>query len=135
MEIIQWYHVWLFTRIDSIHKFIECIAVISTFGMVIWTFIFSIFTFGTDNAPVYKIWQWWFCLFVMLFFWVSSVLMPTQKEFAAIYLIPKMANSEFTQTLAKETSGLTMDAIGLMRAKVTEWSNDIKEKENKKKEK
>jgi hypothetical protein len=58
------------------------------------------------------------------------MLMPTQKEFAAIYLIPKLANSETAQTFAKEASTLPVDAVRLMKSKMEQWAEDtMKEKE------
>ena len=63
----------------------------------------------------------WLCL---VFFMFLNMIIPTQKEFYAIYLIPKLANSETAQTFAKEASTIPVDVVRLMKGKMEQWTAD-----------
>ena len=56
-----------------------------------------------------------------LFFLTGALAIPTQKEAAAIYLLPKLAKSEF----ASEASKIPTDAAKLLRLKLEQYIAEI----------
>ena len=55
----------------------------------------------------------------------QATLVPSTKEFAAIYLIPKIANNEQVQKVPD-------NLLKLLNAKLEDWINDVGKKEQKK---
>jgi len=73
-----------------------------------------------EHKPIF--WKWiGFTIGLFIFGIVGSVAIPTQKEAAAIYLLPKLAKSDF----AKEAQQIPTDAAKLMRLKLESWIVDM----------
>lgn len=119
---MEWWHVYLFTRIDSIKTFFE---IVSTFGCI----AVAIAYFAVFVENLIKQWQahlvclvWFICL-------ILNMAIPTSKEIAAIYLVPKLAKSD----LAKEAQQIPTDAAKLIRLKLESWIADMDNKKEKEK--
>jgi len=79
--------------------------------------------FGDDHGPAIKR-AFKITVAVWLFATFAALAIPTQKEAAAIYLLPKLAKSDFT----KEASKIPTDAAKLMRLKLESWIADMEPK-------
>lgn len=103
--------IYLWTRLDVVNGF--CIA-----GFVISLIIFGISLPLFDESG--DIDFWWkkigkkmiftFCLFSMLF-----IVIPTKKDAAMIYVIPKIAQSETFNALSNETPEITRLALEALK--------------------
>lgn len=80
-----------------------------------------------DDSSYFKEWDSWLSTWrslckkvlpVYIIVVVLAVAVPTQKEVAAIYLIPKVANNEDMQKIPA-------DAAKIMRLKLDEWVKDL----------
>lgn len=127
---MEWWHIYLFTRLDVILSVTNGLILITVIGTIITNFIY-IFPvcegdIPKDHVRPYKKANIFaaMCIGLLLFI---KVVIPTQKEAAAIYLLPKLAKSEF----ASEASKIPADAMKLIRLKMESWIDDL-EGENKK---
>ena len=116
---MTWFDVYLFTRLDAIHGFFQgLMVVIGIFsGAAMLTLLLIGFIEECDElkhigirVAKYTIPAFFFCVFMY-------GLIPTTKEFAAIYLIPKIANNEQVQQIPE-------NALKLLNAKFEEWLKD-----------
>lgn len=118
---MEWWHVYLFTRLDSLN-FLLCICF--AIGLVV-TIILGIAWFAEndvdDDAAVKYKGLFMRGVAAILTVAAVSVLIPTQKEAAAIYLLPKLAHSDF----AKEAQQIPTDAAKVMRLKLESWIADM----------
>lgn len=62
-----------------------------------------------------------FILTPIVIFWALFAAVPNQKEAAAIYLLPKLAHSDF----AKKAQQIPTDAAKVMRLKLESWIADM----------
>ena len=119
--IMEWWHVYLFTRLDALKDIAESTAILSAIGLVIVGIVYGISYY--EYSPVSKharptlkkctkLICCFFCVGISLW-----VVVPSQKEAAAIYLLPKLAKSE----LASEASQIPADAAKLLRLKLESW--------------
>lgn len=130
MEITVSSMYW-FTRLDSIATLLNWICA-PTFILSVVTGVVS-FVFwmvAADSKPgstdedkckmiCKKTMKICFCFVVLLFVFLSvKTLVPTQKEAAAIYLIPTIVNNEDVGTIAKQSSEI-------LQLKLNEWIKDI----------
>jgi hypothetical protein len=124
---MEWWHVYLFTRLDGLRNAADPIAFISLFFLIMSGLAIAIFHEDIDTElPCLK--KAVIGLAVVCSF--SSFIMlavPTQKEAAAIYLLPKLANSDF----AKEAGQIPTDAAKLMRMKLEAWIAEMDPKKEK----
>jgi hypothetical protein len=103
--------IYLWTRLNIVYGF--CVA-----GIVISVAVFCISLFA--SAELDNLDWWWkkiaknmiaaFCLFSILL-----ILIPTQKDAAMIYVIPKISQSETFNTLSKETPEITKLALEALK--------------------
>jgi hypothetical protein len=144
--MIEWYHIWLFTRIDSFKDYIggvQVLFVIATIALGIGWFISNMTVLDykdkiADGRTAYQpnleafLDSWAYKLFVkgkFRFFIILTAFMlplinrmiPTQKEFAAIYLIPKVVNNESVQKIATNVGGATVNLSQVFLTKTEEW--------------
>jgi hypothetical protein len=118
---MEWWHVYLFTRLDGLNTLIGLLVAISVLSWIIIGIVWFINT-GIDNdvaARAKKLFINSAAVPVVLA--VLMVFVPSQKEAAAIYLLPKLAHSDF----AKEAQQLPTDAAKLMRLKLESWIADM----------
>jgi heme/copper-type cytochrome/quinol oxidase subunit 2 len=119
---MEWYHVYLFTRLDGFSTFFTVVMVVMTIviAMVAVFYIPLMSNFGDYHCPTIKK-TTKTALIVWLIAIFMSLAIPTQKEMAAIYLLPRLAKSDFT----KEASQIPTDAAKLMRLKLESWIADM----------
>lgn len=131
---MEWYHVYLFTRIDSIVKLIVTIEVISAVVVVLSNIGFYVSTGQQldcdENGPYWREWERWKELWrkirkpatwVLTITTLFLIAMPSQKEVAAIYLLPKISKSEF----AAEASKIPTNVMELLNAKLQEYIDGV----------
>jgi len=117
---MEWYHVYLFTRLDGLNTFFGITAIFLGICVVIITAILPlIIAEGDFTLSVKK--AYFASLGAALFFLTGALAIPTQKEAAAIYLLPKLAKSEF----ASEASKIPTDAAKLLRLKLEQYIAEI----------
>ena len=122
MSSLQWWHVYLFTRIDSIIVFMVLFSIAITLAACIHACLSMFYDMaGTsieDKAVRLKLRkQTPYTAATVILLWFSIALIPNQKEAAAIYLLPKIANS----SAAKEAEKLPETLVKLIDAKMEEW--------------
>lgn len=122
MELIQWYHVWAFVKINDFGRFIGGLAFAMWLVSVVTAFIYVMA--HCEDMAKYPKWKVLSMVAVALFLSFLNSILPTQKEVAAIYLIPKIVNSETAQQFAKDASGLPSDFVKLVKTKMDEWVTD-----------
>ena len=106
-EIMTWFDVYLFTRLDNINFFFVMICMLSIV-------IGCITVLG--EKMVKRGWIWFAA--IALISGVLSCLIPTTKEAAAIYLIPKLANNE-------QVHAIPENALKLLNLKFQAWIEEM----------
>lgn len=114
--------VYLWTRLDVVNGF--CIA-----GIIMSAIIFGCSLFGAELDTLDL---WWKniakkTIFAFVLFSVLLIAIPTQKDAAMIYVIPKISQSETFNTLSKETPEITKLALEALK----ETLQDMTKKEEK----
>lgn len=115
---ISYLGMYLFTRVDC---FINLFVVISILCYVFFGVSVIVYAFSFDNERGNEH-QWLrdkiklyiknkFFIFIFILSVLVKMLVPTQKEIAAIYVVPKIANSAFVNELPKELNNLVMEWI------------------------
>lgn len=122
MIISEW-EIYLFTRLDGIRDLFLFLGSL-VFGVL---FLVAIFYAVWINEDCYKDkskhWKRYIGIIAGLAFTLSAcvilhVAVPSTKEAAAIYLIPKIANNEQLQKVPD-------NALKLLNAKLEAWIKDI----------
>jgi len=123
MEITM-FDVWLFTRLDIIRE----LSILLFCVMLIVGGILSGVRFIDEDEMVTKWWnkhKWFIRGYIAIFLIASAsmILMPSSKQAAAIYLIPKIVNNEDVQNLPGKLGQIA-------HGKLDEWIEDLtKDKE------
>lgn len=113
--------VYLWTRLDIVNGF--CIS-----GIAISAIIFGISMFAAAEVDELDIWWTMFAkkiIFAVVLFSVLLIAIPTKKDAAMIYVIPKISQSETFSALSKETPEITKLALEALK----ETLQDITKKE------
>jgi len=122
---MEWWHIYLFTRLDSLNGMFFTVSVI--LGIVLLAVVMCLppilEDLGDEKQNAFKKWLK-IAVAVFVFSIVGLVAVPTQKEAAAIYLLPKLAKSDF----AKEAQQIPTEAAKLMRLKLESWVADMEPK-------
>jgi hypothetical protein len=113
--MISSFGIYLITRLDAIS-----VAFIIVFCLPLVVSIFLVISLIADDQQNVTPWLMR-SLLTFIVALVLFVLTPTTKEFAAIYLLPKIANSEKIQ-------GIGSDAVNVLHEKLKEWVDDIGKK-------
>ena len=117
--------IYLFTRIDSFNVLITLLYLLGICLCI--SFVCTAFLYGCEwkerdqlirkrfkkHVPTYL-------LYTILGGLIVAAI-PSQKDVAAMYLIPKIVNSDAT----KELSKLPVDVSKLLRLKVESWIDDL----------
>src|ERR1035437_1056579 len=133
---MNWFQIYMFTRLESITTMVNPIAIIATIVAVCSYIGWKISKTNYDvmvqqNKEYYADgWKFWIDMW-RLFFRISlpasivSIILflavPTQKEMAAIYLVPRVTQSD----AAKELEKLPVDVSKLLRLKVEQYINEV----------
>ena len=114
------FEMYLFTRLDSLVELCAIFAIIAGTGGAAAIFIFGINGHIEDDDDskklVSKIVKRVLPFFI--FFLLGAILIPTTKEYAAIYLIPKVVNNEEVQKIPDA-------ALKLFNLKLQQWIGDM----------
>jgi len=102
-----------FTRLDSLHYLFFIAATIS-----ISIFLVSLFICTIDDIVVEYRQSFLVAAAFILFLISGAVLIPTQKEAAAILLVPKIVNNEKILNIAD-------GSLPLVELKLREWASDV----------
>lgn len=135
--ITSWQIYWI-TRLDGLvtisvaASMLLSIAVVSLLTATIVTYVSSnddnwSESYRTRNRKYFILWRK-ICLISVPFLIISVLsanMIPTTKEFAAIYMIPKIANNEQVQKVPD-------NALKLLNSKLEQWISETY-KEHKKK--
>lgn len=119
---MEWWHVYLFTRLDGMNGL--CGVLASVIGITAIA-VLCVAPVAMDlvkdrHMAIIKLWgKVVAAIFTMSL--VGYLAIPTQKEAAAIYLLPKLAKSDF----AKQAGQIPTDAAKLMRLKLESWIADM----------
>jgi hypothetical protein len=120
MNISPWLIYWI-SRLDTIH---ELCVMVSILGIIVGGAAFLFGIVEEEETP--KKWGK-NTLIACIFTSLIALFVPTQKQLAAIYLIPKMANSNSAKNIAEATDNATL----LLKNKLTEWIADQMKEEKK----
>lgn len=124
---MEWWHIYLFTRLDGLNMMMMILIGASLVGLI-WCGIISFTYCGSHTslsedekiqlqlrAKLPRLVIGWFLLLLV------AIAIPSQKEAAAIYLLPKLAHSDF----AKEAQQIPTNAAKIMRLKLESWITDM----------
>ena len=121
---MEWWHIYLFTRLDTVKNITEVVCVLSSL-VVLGIFVaFISFVCAEDTDTAFPIWvkkSWTKILAAYFFVVFLFAAVPTQKEAAAIYLLPKLVNSGF----AKEMQQLPEEFASALRVKLEAWVDEM----------
>ncbi len=111
MEIISAWELYLWTRLDAVRGMLWGISLFLGVGLYGYTLGLG-YCCGWYNDHT-KRFLVWLVVIVMFFSFsmIARALVPTQKDMAMIYVIPKIANSETIQNEASEIYTMAKDAI------------------------
>ncbi len=138
MDNLTWWHVYLFTRLDVLNS-------ISILGLVLTNISLAaavvIAAYNNDMRDIYRVDSYsykshtnilkWCVSYLKIggiaavLFLITFTLVPTQKEAAAIYLLPKLVNS----SAMKEAEKLPETLVKLLDAKMKAWISDSVEEQ------
>jgi hypothetical protein len=122
---MEWWHIYLFTRLDSLNGVFFVVSTALGIILAAVTVFLPIILkdLSDEGENTFKKWlKIAVAAFVVSLLGVIAV--PTQKEAAAIYLLPKLAKSDF----AKEAQQIPTEAAKLMRLKLESWVADTEPK-------
>lgn len=109
-QLIYW-----ITRLDSIRALSKAFLVISLFAFLVCVIIYFA-TLG-DKKPFPIQYAMKIASIFLLISALMLVFVPSSKEAAAIYLLPKVVNNEEVQKIPN-------NAVKLLNAKMEEWMDD-----------
>jgi hypothetical protein len=131
---MNWFTIYIFTRLDSINDGIGALFLVpAVLGGIVLGFCGTNYLLDLDfvddterwekKFPVIKKWYKRLIIYLIVvgFIWIIT---PNTKEFAAIYLIPKIVNNEQVQQVPDK-------ALNILSMKLDEWINDLNPKESK----
>lgn len=110
--------VYLLTRLDSLNNYLEALSIISLAGIIIIG-LAALILFRAEKINIYtKIKKYLFGFIIALFISSSiQLIVPTTKEAAVIYLLPKIINNEEVQKIPD-------NIFKLLNTKMEEWTNE-----------
>ena len=117
---MTWFDVYLFTKLDTLIKTFGFFSFI--FGMYVFFIIGSLIAKkccpneDIPNLPFKKTVIVIFCTLFLLF-----TLTPSTKQFAVIYLLPKIANNKEVQKLPDNT-------VKLLNEQMEQWIEKLRKK-------
>lgn len=120
---MEWWQVYLFTRLDSIWNASIFFAIASGVCTIAFTIGVTICSKQYDDLDARgysdngkREWLSWLTTWknfrkislpIFIIAAIGGLSIPTEKEFAAIYLLPKVSNSKFAAEMAKLPENIT----------------------------
>ncbi len=126
MEITT-FGMYLFTRLDSINDVLGLTFGISVVFLGVCTFFYFLLSLDSRDHDIRDglagIIKSKLFIFILIFSGISGCLLPTSKQAAVIYLVPKLANNE-------QIKQLPDNAVNLLNKQLEAWiaDFDIKDK-------
>jgi len=120
--ITSWQIYWI-TRLDSLNVALAIIWIalaIASVAMIIGAFVYSL----DDELEQYPVGVMKKITITTVAVLLLSIFIPSTKEVAAIYLIPKIANNEQVQKLPE-------NFVKLLNVKMEQWMNNQIDKKKK----
>lgn len=126
--INSWQIYWI-TRLDSLCTSITIMFVVPFIIWVIANIIYCVANITDDiqkdNKPIYRKWLFKITPIYLVILLGLSCFIPSTKEVAAIYLIPKIVNNEQIQKLPNNTALF-------LNKKLEQWIDKMTNEEKKK---
>ena len=121
---MEWYHIYLWTRLDAIQMVFGITAIIIGVAVTIVAIIFGIQKMDGDEDAA-KVAKRGLGKLVLWFIIVTfpALLIPTSKDFAMMYVIPRIAKSE---PIKKDLPELYDMAIGELKNMIKNKSKELK---------
>jgi len=120
---MEWWHIYLFTRLDSVNSVVsdglKILGPVLAVALLVLLLCYSEIKSLNALPRFMKILK--IAIAAFCFLLLGSIAVPTQKEAAAIYLLPKLAKSDF----AKEAQQIPTEVAKLMRLKLESWVADM----------
>ena len=112
MEIISAWELYLWTRLDGLNIIFKLLAIMSVIGVIIYLWA-SLPIYECDGGEATKKWlrHWWKIVVPAVLFVMIFVLLPTKKDMAMIYVIPKIMNNEHIRQEAGEIYTIAKEAM------------------------
>jgi len=110
MEIISWWHIYLFGLIEPVLVLAgvgSLIFGVGGFGLMTGTVISASEIDVETTALLKKITTWVSSIFLVLI--TLYVLVPTQKTVCAMFIVPKVVNNQQVQSAAGDVAVATKD--------------------------
>lgn len=99
MEVISPLFLYLWTRLDTLHHFFGGCVAILVISAVIFAFVSFVVYEGKKPITITYLKR---CVAGLIIIGILGVIIPTSKDAAIIYVIPKIANNENLQKEAGE---------------------------------
>lgn len=122
--IMEWWHIYLFTRLDVVGGILlGAVLAASMLVLIVVILTVDFYVDGDKDEPFLKVIKksWTKILAAYLFVVFLFAAIPTQKEAAAIYMLPKLINSGF----AKEMQQLPEEFASALRVKLEAWVDEM----------
>lgn len=118
---MEWWQVYLFTRLDNIGTLFEISSIIGVLILAAYLLYEGQRTSEAEDKEIRKKPQKKIPLvcFIYMIFPILACLTPTEKEAAAIYLIPKITKGDAMQEVSKLPKNMAM----LINKKCEEYIN------------
>ena len=116
------FDIYLITRLDEVRGFLFFLIIVSLLSGAVLSLAAA---HDDDWWPKLKKWIKLSAMATLVSM-LLLVFIPTTKEYAAIYLIPKIVNNEQVQKVPE-------NALNLLNTKLQEWVNDTVDRKDKKK--
>ncbi len=110
---MEWYHIYLFTRIDYVVGCIDIFMTLAVLGLIILACFYPLYYDEEEHRTLaYKIAKYLVIVFIITIGFRTVI--PTQTEVAAIYLVPKIINNESVQKIPENMAKL-------LEVKLNQW--------------
>lgn len=126
---------YLFTRLDSFCSLLSGLAAVSIICLFVLSMLYLIFKkldgryYDAEEERYVKVYEKHIKKLLRLVFILATLkmLIPSSKEAALIYVIPKLSNSEITDKLKKDVPDIYNLAMEAIKEKIIDSSKTEKE--------
>ena len=111
---MNWFTIYLWTRLDSLNSLFTAVAILITilFSIAIIVLIIQNVEGSSDDdekAVTERVIKK--TMFPLILFWFLAIMTPSSKDFALMYALPKIANSDAIQKDLPEIYGLAQERL------------------------
>lgn len=108
---MDYFLIYLWTRLDALIEFFGTIGIITSFLFIIGTAAIFIENF---NKKFLLLW------FVPIIIFLLTILIPNQKDFALIYVLPKLAHNKTVKSIGVQSLNVPDKLLKLANTKLDE---------------